>query len=209
MWQSRKVKAFTLLECLVALLVIAGAMTVYQAMTGLTGRQIVAMSDSHQDNWLLFCQQFRKELDGSRFVKLENNRLYVQQGKKDVTFGHFKKGDFRKANASGKGFHPMLYGIVSADFVAEDQTITLNLLFENGLERTFVYAFETGESGRAPLRAPDGGDLHADTTVLPPPSGGSDSPASGTSDPDQGHSHVPTDQELGDQENRDAELQRG
>ncbi|MGT2866058.1 competence type IV pilus minor pilin ComGF [Streptococcus fryi] len=139
-----RVRAFSLLECLVALLVIAGSMSVYQSMTQLLKHHTHLLSDSYQGNWLLFCQQFRTELDGTEFVKVENQKLYVQKDKQQLAFGLSKKDDFRKTNASGRGYQPMLYGVRDVNISLSGHIVQVDIVFENGLERSFLYAFEKG-----------------------------------------------------------------
>lgn len=137
-----KVKSFTLLECLIALLVIAGSMTIYQNLTALTAHHVQLLSDSRQGEWLLFCQQFRQELSGTNFVKVDGNRLYVTKGKQDLAFGLSRHNDFRKTNANGKGYQPMLYGLTSARLTEKAGILQLDVIFDNGLERSFIYAFD-------------------------------------------------------------------
>lgn len=74
--------------------------------------------------------------------KLDKNRLYITKGGQALSFGKFRSDDFRKANADGRGYQPMLFGLVSADFSQSGQLVTLRVTFETGLERTFVYAFD-------------------------------------------------------------------
>ena len=142
MFLKSKVRAFTLLECLVALLVIVGSMTIYQSLTQLTSHQMQLLSKSQQSEWLLFCQQLRRELDGTSLVKVEDNRLYVTKGKQELAFGKSRRDDFRKTNASGKGYQPMLFGLTSANISEQNGLIQIDLVFEQGLERSFVYAFQ-------------------------------------------------------------------
>lgn len=125
-----------------ALLVIAGSLTVYQGLTKVVAHHTSYLSDNNRDNWLLFCQQFRQELAGARLDKLDKNRLYITKGGQALSFGKFRSDDFRKANADGRGYQPMLFGVASADFSQSGQLVTLRVTFETGLERTFVYAFD-------------------------------------------------------------------
>lgn len=137
-----KLRAFTLLEALVALLVIAGSLTVYQGLTKIVAHQTSYLSDNTRDNWLLFCQQFRQELAGASLDKVDSHRLYIRKKGQSLSFGKFQSDDFRKTNGEGKGYQPMLFGVRTADFSQSDQQVTLRVTFETGLERTFVYAFE-------------------------------------------------------------------
>ena len=142
MWLKTRVKAFTLLECLVALLVIAGSVMVYQGLTQVVSSNIAYMSNNDEGDWLLFCQQLRSELAGTKLDKVENNKLYVTQGDQPLAFGKSRSDDFRKTNADGRGYQPMLFRVKSSSISQAGNTITITVQLESGLERTFVYAFE-------------------------------------------------------------------
>lgn len=139
---KNKLKAFTLLECLVALLVIAGSVSVYNGLTKIISSNIRYLSENQEDKWLLFCQQFRSELEGTNFQKLDDHKLYISKNGQNLAFGKSKATDFRKTNADGRGFQPMLTGIKSAYFSKSKQIVKLNITFDNGLEKVFVYAFD-------------------------------------------------------------------
>ncbi|MGT2930007.1 competence type IV pilus minor pilin ComGF [Streptococcus dentasini] len=145
MWLKTKSKAFTLLECLVALLVIAGSVMVYQGLTQVLTSNVAYISKNDEEDWLLFCQQLRSELSATKLDDVSGNKLYVSKGQQSLAFGKSRSSDFRKTNADGRGFQPMLYGLKSSHISRSGQTVTIRVLFESGLERTFVYAFkETG-----------------------------------------------------------------
>lgn len=137
-----RVGGFTLLECLVALLVIAGSLSVYQGLSQVATSHSKQLSRNQQADWLLFCQQLRSEWSGATLDRLEGNRLYVTREGQSLSFGQFRSDDFRKANADGRGYQPMLFGVESAVFSQTGQLVTLVIRFETGFERTFVYAFE-------------------------------------------------------------------
>ena len=52
----------------------------------------------------MFVDQLEEELDRSQFEKVEGNRLYMKQDGKDIAIGKSKSDDFRKADASGRGY---------------------------------------------------------------------------------------------------------
>ena len=54
---NSKVRAFTLLECLVALLVIAGSIQVYQGLTTVLVSNVKQVKQQENQDWLLFVQQ--------------------------------------------------------------------------------------------------------------------------------------------------------
>ncbi|MGT2934619.1 competence type IV pilus minor pilin ComGF [Streptococcus castoreus] len=136
------IKAFTLLESLVALIVVSGSLLVYQGLTKNMIRHSHYLANNDQDNWLLFSQQLREELSEARFYKVEKNKLYIEKGKKILVFGQFKSHDFRKTASNGQGYQPMLFGLSSSQIKADQSQISISLTWKSGLERTFYYAFQ-------------------------------------------------------------------
>ena len=78
--KSSKVRAFTLLESLLALIVISGGLLLFQAMSQLLISEVRYQKQSEQKEWLLFVDQLEAELDRSQFEKVEANRLYMKTG---------------------------------------------------------------------------------------------------------------------------------
>ena len=138
MYLSSKLRAFTLLECLVALLVIAGSVQVYQGLTTL----LVSNVKQENQDWLLFVQQMEAELEGCQLVKVEWNKLYVKKDNQDLAFGLSSASDFRKTNADGRGYQPMLFDVKSSKVSQKNQIVTIQVTLKNELQRSFVYAFE-------------------------------------------------------------------
>lgn len=133
--------AFTLLECLVSLLVIAGSIQLYVGLTKVVASHNEYLSQSQEDDWLLFCQQMQGELRGAQFNRLNHHKLYVTKGQKSLAFGKSATGDFRKTNASGRGYQPMLFNVREVQMSKEDNVVQIEFIFEGGMERTLIYAF--------------------------------------------------------------------
>ena len=136
---NSKVRAFTLLECLVALLVIAGSVQVYQGLTTVLVSNVKQVKQQESQDWLLFVQQMEAELEGCQLVKVEGNKLYVKQDNQDLAFGLSSATDFRKTNADGQ---PMLFNVKASTISQNKQIVTIQVTLKNGLQRSFVYAFE-------------------------------------------------------------------
>ena len=134
MYLSSKLRAFTLLECLVALLVIAGSVQVYQGLTTVLVSNVKQVRQQENQDWLLFVQQMEAELEGCQLVKVEWNKL--------LAFGLSSASDFRKTNADGRGYQPMLFDVKSSKVSQKNQIVTIQVTLKNGLQRSFVYAFE-------------------------------------------------------------------
>ena len=62
MFKANKVKAFTLLEALIALFVLSGSVLLFQSMTRLLAFEVQARPHSEQRDWLLFADQREAEL---------------------------------------------------------------------------------------------------------------------------------------------------
>ena len=144
--KNSKVRAFTLLESLLALIVISGGLLLFQAMSQLLISEVRYQQQSEQKEWLLFVDQLEAELERSQFEKVEDNRLYMKQDGKDLSLGKSKSDDFRKTDASGRGYQPMVYGLKSAQITEENQLIRFRFQFQKGLEREFIYRVEKTKS---------------------------------------------------------------
>ena len=142
MSKNLKVKAFTLLETLVALLVLSGGILVFQAMTQLLSSELHQQENNQQQEWLLFADQLETELSRSQFDKVEDNKIYIRQDGRDLALGKSKGDDFRKKDKSGRGYQPMIYGLEAADIRQDGKLVHLHFRFEKGLEREFIYRVE-------------------------------------------------------------------
>ena len=142
MSKNLKVKAFTLLEALVALLVLSGGVLVFQAMTQLLSSELHQQENNQQQEWLLFADQLETELSRSQFDKVEDNKIYIRQDGRELALGKSKGDDFRKTDKSGRGYQPMIYGLEAADVRQDGKLVYLHFRFEKGLEREFVYRVE-------------------------------------------------------------------
>lgn len=142
MLRRTRLKAFTLLESLVALLVISGTVLVYQGLTQSISQNVYYLSDNEENEWLLFSQQLRSELERCYLDCVSDNKLYVSKDDKKLAYGLSKADDFRKTNASGQGYQPMLFGVNSSSIRQDGNNILIKLRMDNGMEREFVYTFD-------------------------------------------------------------------
>ena len=145
-FKTNRVRAFTLLESLIALVVISGSLLLFQAMSQLLVSEVRYQKRSEQKEWLLFVDQLEAELNRAQFEKVENARLYLKQDGKPISLGKSKSNDFRKTDASGRGYQPMVYGLKSARIYQEGQVVHFNFYFDKGLEREFIYRVEKEKS---------------------------------------------------------------
>ena len=145
-FKTSRVRAFTLLESLVALIVISGSLLLSQSMSRLLISEVRYQQRSEQKEWLLFVDQLETELNRAQFEKVENDRLYLRQEGNPISMGKSKSNDFRKTDASGRGYQPMVYGLKSARIQEKGQELHFHFQFEKGLEREFIYRVEKEKS---------------------------------------------------------------
>ncbi len=141
MLKKTRVAAFTLMECLLALLVLSGSLLVFDGLTKLVSQEVRHQTSSVDKDWLVFAEQLRTEFDGVSLLKVENNRIYVDKDGQLLAFGKSKGDDFRKTNDKGQGYQPMLYHLQSVQISQSDGLVRIDLTFQNGKRRTFLYDF--------------------------------------------------------------------
>ncbi len=139
------VTAFTLLETLLALLVISGNFSIILGMTKIFHEEVQRATIDNTQDWQLFCNLLRSELEGASLDKVENNYLYVRKHV-NLRFGLSSQGDFRKTNANGRGYQPLIHHLKSAKISQEGKCIKITLSFEKGGNRTFHYKFSEKEA---------------------------------------------------------------
>lgn len=137
-----KVLAFTLLECLIALVVISGSLLVLEGLTKLIVQETHYQEQTIQKDWLTFSNQLRSEWSQVELVKVEDGKIYVDKAGQALAYGKSRSDDFRKTNDKGQGYQPMLYRVQSADLSRKGGLVRLDIRFINGEERTFIYAFK-------------------------------------------------------------------
>lgn len=137
-----RVRAFTLLEALVALIVISGGLLLFRSMTQLLAAEVHYQNQRVEKDWLLFANQLDQELARSEFIKVEDNRVYVKQGTSQIALGMSRADDFRKTNDRGQGYQPMVKGLKTATVQQDGALLRFHFQFEQGLERDYVYRVE-------------------------------------------------------------------
>lgn len=129
-----------MLECLVALLAISGSVLVISGLTRLLQQQMAEEQMNQQKDWQIFCEQMRGELKGTKLDDVSQNFLYITKNKV-LRYG-LVGNDFRKTDAHGKGYQPMLLGIKSCQIRDNMGLVKIIITFDSGGKRTFVYKFE-------------------------------------------------------------------
>lgn len=139
---KKPLKAFTLLETLVALLAISLSVLVLQGMTTLISQEFDSIRKSDERDWQNFCNLLRREFEGAALDKVEDDLLYVTTDNGIRRYGvKIGSDDFRKTNATGQGYHPLIFGVSSCQISVKKNIVEMRLIFKKGDERLFIYAF--------------------------------------------------------------------
>ncbi|KXT75388.1 competence type IV pilus minor pilin ComGF [Streptococcus sp. DD12] len=139
--KCRRLAAFTLLECLVALVVISGGLLLFQAMSQYVSQQVVFLTQDKEEDWLIFAQQLQAEFSESQLDHVSGDKVYLKKSGQDLAISLSKSGDIRKTNAQGKGYQPMLFDVSSFKVSQEGQRVWIILQQKRGPERRLCYDF--------------------------------------------------------------------
>ncbi|WP_260653831.1 competence type IV pilus minor pilin ComGF [Enterococcus mundtii] len=126
---KNKVSAFTMIECLIALLILNTILLSFGLFIRQSEKMNTFFQKDEQTEWLIFLAQFENELASSQRILIIENRLYYQNEKTFVIEGYQQM--IRKRGTTG-GHQPMLTGVTRVQFKEEDQVILLHVEFMNG-----------------------------------------------------------------------------
>jgi hypothetical protein len=86
---------------------------VIEGLSKLIAHEVRYQERHVEKQWLLFCDQLRAEWEGASLDRVDSGKLYLTKGEKSLAFGKSVADDFRKTNANGQGYQPMLYKVYS------------------------------------------------------------------------------------------------
>jgi competence protein ComGF len=142
---KRQIEAFTLIECLIAIIVMTGTALVVTGLSQSVSRQVSYYRQDQTVVWQNFVDQLTRELDGTRLEAVDGGFLYVQKATQGLRFGRDDAGDFRKTNWSGQGYQPMLFGLQACQIYRQGNQVQIVALLSDGQERHFWYQFHEEE----------------------------------------------------------------
>ncbi|WP_258080086.1 competence type IV pilus minor pilin ComGF [Enterococcus mundtii] len=124
-----KVSAFTMIECLIALLILNTILLSFGLFIRQSEKLNTFFQKDEQTEWLIFLAQFENELASSQRISIIENRLYYENEKTFIIEGYQQM--IRKRGTAG-GHQPMLTGVKRVQLKEEDQVILLHVEFMNG-----------------------------------------------------------------------------
>lgn len=110
-------------------------------LTKLESKLILELKNVSTIEWIRFSNLLDIELDDADLIKVEENRLFVEQHdeseNKIVSFGcskSAKKTDFRKMNADGLGYQPMLMNVKEVIIIQENDLVKIEVILKDGFK---------------------------------------------------------------------------
>lgn len=134
--KRNKLSAFTLVECLVSLLVLTMILLSFSLFIRQTEKMNRSLQKNEQTEWLIFLTQLENELTSSQHVSIMDGRLYYEHDKAFIIEGYQQM--IRKRGVNG-GHQPMLTGVKQVKFKEEDAVISLHVAFMNGANRHGIW----------------------------------------------------------------------
>ncbi len=137
-----RLRAFTLLEALVALLVISGSCLLFQALTLLLFQDIRYQERASTQDWLLFTAHMEQELLAAHFDTVSDHEIYLdQKGKGQKIASWPKKKEIRKTGGrnQNQGSQTLLFGVESLEVEEQEGLIQLKVVLADEKEREWVY----------------------------------------------------------------------
>lgn len=141
-----KIKGFTLLECLIALLMISlFFLPIPQLIQHSREVGMLVFGRSEQE-WQVFLMQFENKLAEGTFVSVEKEKLHFQKFNEEsqkYTSGRIDYSSTKKAIIirDNGGYEPALLNVEKLTFSQQNQTIYFEVLFENGEIRIAKWTF--------------------------------------------------------------------
>lgn len=152
---NKKYAGFTMLECLVALVVLSCMCQLFQLMIqqSFIGNQYLKNNDSK--SWHIFLIQLEKECQKLVFQTGSAQEISFLDSETNKTISIQIKEDKIIKRVNGKGYQPLLIGIKNGQFKNEGQSFTLEVTFTSG--KTFDSFFS--DKGRILMRQKYSGNL--------------------------------------------------
>lgn len=142
MFYHPRLQAFTLLEALVALLVISGSCLLFQALTLLLFQDIRYQERASNQDWLLFTAHMEQEFLEAHFDAVSDHEIYLDQKGKGQKIAYWpKQAEIRKTGGrnQNQGSQTLLFGVQSMEVEERSGLVQLRAVLADGKERKWVY----------------------------------------------------------------------
>ncbi|MGM0215482.1 competence type IV pilus minor pilin ComGF [Enterococcus sp. AZ109] len=137
---KRENQGFTLLECLVALLILSGSILLLQGLIKHVAKTEQQLSAYHSREWEVGMLQLENELKGLNYISTEVLRINLQTSSGEDVKIEKVNSTVRK---SYKGGHqPLFTQVYSFTCRKVGHTVELNLKFNDGTKKKGIWVIE-------------------------------------------------------------------
>lgn len=134
------------MEGLVALIAISGTLLLVSGLTKFESKIMLELKNDSAADWIRFSNLLDIELLDAKLVKVADNWLFVQKEsvheQKLITYGQAKSKnamDFRKMNAAGLGYQPMLMNVKTVEISQKDKLIKFEVTLLDGFQGKYYW----------------------------------------------------------------------
>ncbi|EOI03081.1 prepilin-type N-terminal cleavage/methylation domain-containing protein [Enterococcus moraviensis ATCC BAA-383] len=130
--RKRSFLGFTLIECLLALLLLSIISMLFSASIKNTATVSNYLKSEKEKEWHIFVIQLEEELKNCRYEKTQANKIILRNKKNNNNVWiEYKLGKIVKVENGG--YHPLLMKVKEAVFSEVNHTIEMQVILENDL----------------------------------------------------------------------------
>ncbi|MBS7577271.1 MULTISPECIES: ComGF family competence protein [unclassified Enterococcus] len=115
-------------------------------LTKLEAKVISEFKNVSAADWVRFSNLLDIELQDARLIKVEENQLFVVKNSDNnqqiISFGSSRSGngtDFRKMNAEGLGYQPMLMNVKQVMITQNAALIKIEVILKDGFKGKYYW----------------------------------------------------------------------
>ncbi|MGM0218114.1 competence protein ComGF [Enterococcus sp. AZ126] len=123
---------FTLLECLLALLLLSIICMLFSASIKNAAIVTNHLNNVGEKEWQIFLIQLENELKNCHYERTQPNKIILRNKKNNKPVWIEHKLD-KLVKVDNGGYQPLLIGVKQAAFMEQDKTIIIKVAFENNL----------------------------------------------------------------------------
>lgn len=136
-------RGFTLLESLVALLMLSGLLLLFSGLLRHIDKMEQSLSDYHQLEWEIFLVQLDNELADVSYVATNQREIVTKVIESEKTVDLIiKKDKQRIVKKQNGGYQPLLTGVREFVCQEKDQGVDFVVTFTDGKKRKGTWIFE-------------------------------------------------------------------
>ncbi|HPR81466.1 MAG TPA: competence type IV pilus minor pilin ComGF [Enterococcus sp.] len=141
-----KYKGFTLVECLLALLVFSLCLLLVPRMIIQSKHMNEVVLGRHEQEWHVFLLQFEQKLSEGEFVKAQGSKVFFNKPRAVENKVYECRIEYNAKNQEivirdDGGYEPILTSVENVTFIQYPYSVTFEITFNNGEKRDGKWTF--------------------------------------------------------------------